>query len=247
MDHTHVFITGTTNSGTGLLRHLMASSDQLSVMMKEGHHYSKILPRDRGPATRRMFALYPKKFHWGPGKLAPDQQQLLKEHFYRHWDRNKPFLVEKSPHHMLRTRFMAQVFDPAKFVVITRSPFAVCEGLRRRRGHDIGRCAEQWKEAHRILWDDMKHVDTLTVSYEEMTQDPDSTLGKIGLFLGVTFPPVDQSTPIRRQNMFGNQYALASAPDFNEESLKRLSKLDRRTIWNVVGDEASKWGYANSR
>lgn len=251
MKQTFVFIAGATNSGTGLLRDLMKPNPEMSVLPKEGHHYCKALPRERPGHKRRLFGLYVHRYRWAAANPEdPDFRTRAKKvylSYTKKWDMTKPFLVEKSPHNLMRSPFMAEAFKPAKFVVIVRNPYAVCEGLQRRRKHPLDLCARHWRNAYSLMREDIEQysLDAVTVYYEHLVSDADAVLGQIGEFLGTKFPRVDVSVPIKRQNMFNEPFSLWNAPDFNAESMKRLSALDKSMIWRGAGEEAEKWGYGD--
>jgi hypothetical protein len=239
----HAFIAGTTNSGSGLLRGLLAQHPAVSTLPKEGHHYSRVLPRDRGPKTKRLFALYPKKFCMTERDVATRDVARLRNAFYRKWDRNREVLLEKSPHNALRLRFMNAVFVPAIFICLVRDGYAVAEGLRRRRGHDIARCARQWREANRIMRDDAAQVRHLVVRYEALVAEPQASVDRILAELGLASVPVDLSAPVRRQNMYGRPFPLGRHPDFDAESRARLTPNDRRIIRREAGGMLDVYGY----
>ena len=239
----HLFITGVTNSGTGLLRGLVGQHPDTSVLGKEGHHYTRMLPRDRGPRTKRLFALNPDKFCWGVNKLNDAAKAKLRRKFYKRWDENKDVLVEKSPHNMLRMSLMANVFNPARFVVIVRNGYAVAEGLRRRKGHKLAICARQWAEAHRLMFKEFEKVDAILVRYEDLVVSPRETLNEVFAFAALAPFEIDTKTPIKRQNLHGVPYSMESGVDFNAESLLRLSDKDKRVIENEAGDMLKKLGY----
>jgi hypothetical protein len=242
-DHLHVFITGTTNSGTGLLRALLVPHPDMSVLMKEGHHYSpKVLPHDRRK-WRRLFALRPKKFRWTEEDLERINHGKLKRQFYRRWDLSKRVLVEKSPHHMMRMRFIAAAFEPAKFVILVRDGYAVAEGIHRRRKHPIKTCAMQWYEANRNALNDAAQVDHCWLPYEKLADDPQKAIDRVCEFIGVPTVKVNLKTPIRRQNMFNRPFSLKDHPNFNAESMKRLSAEDRKVIRKQAKKILDYFGY----
>lgn len=247
MKHRHVFITGATNSGTGFLRYLMTPHPQLSMLQKEGQHYCKILPSDnRLKLKRRLFALYPEIYRWTKEHLDKVNVIAIKNSFYKKWDLSKPILGEKSPHHMVRLEFWSEVFKPAKFVGIVRNGFAVAEGIRRRRSHDISECAFHWNRAHEIMIADLSKVDLYLMKYEDLISCPQEEMNKVFEFLGVEPIKVKKNKPIPRQNIMGKNkfYSLSNAPLFNEESMKRLSEDDKDIILKVARPMLEHFGYA---
>jgi len=242
----HVFISGTTNSGSGLLRGLLSQHPDITALPKEGHHYTRLLPRDRGRKTERLFALYPEKFRRAAAydKVNPKNGKGVRAAYYKHWDLTKCVLLEKSPHNALRMPWMAKVFDPALFICLVRDGYAVAEGLRRRKNHDLARCAKQWSEANRIMLEDSEGLDCMYLSYEQLMADPQTTLDSIIERIGLTKThALDLSAKIKRQNRYRKSFSLAKHPDFNAEARKALSDKDCAIIRKHAGEMLDHFGY----
>src|SRR5262245_60432659 len=56
----------------------------------------------------------------------------IKRVWESYWDNTKPVLLEKSPPNIIRTKDILANFQPVKFVVMVRNPYAQSEGLMRR-------------------------------------------------------------------------------------------------------------------
>jgi len=233
LEHIHIFITGCTNSGTGLLRFFMSKNKELSVLMQEGQHYCKYLPHDaKLGLKRRLFALYPSVYRWSKDDLVKHHAEKIKRDFYKNWDLSKKFLVEKSPHHMLRLEFMDLAFPPSKFIGIVRNGYAVAEGIHRRRGHKIKICAKQWNECNKIMMGDSEKIDFLLITYEDLCSDVQSTMDKVFDFIGVDPIKIKKKWEIPRLNICGDNkyFTVKKSPDFNKMSMKKLSDKDKKNI-----------------
>ena len=245
MVHEHVFITGCTNSGSGFLRFLISKHPELSVLMEEGHKYSNILPNDNSKSNmkNRLFSLHQDVYRW-TGDKKIDRKQLKKD-LYKHWNLNKKYLVEKSGHHMLRVGVINEVFAPAKFIWLVRNGYVVCEGLRRRKGHDIKDCAKHWNRANKIMMEDSKGLDVHIVKYEDLCANPQETLDKIFAFIGVEKIKISGDIVIPRQNMCGTKkhFKLGDSPDFNKKSFVNLSKSDMAEITSKISGVMRELGY----
>lgn len=246
MDHIHIFITGCTNSGTGFLRFFVNKHPELSVLMKEGQHYCKYLPHDaRLGLKRRLFALYPDVYRWTKDDLEKYKSHKIRKSFYKHWDLSKKFLVEKSPHHMMRMEFMNETFPNVKFIGIVRNGYAVAEGIRRRREHKIKACAKQWNVCNKIMMEDSDKVDFMLVKYEDLCKKPQKVMNRVFEFIGVKSIKIDINWTIPRANMFGmNKYfTLKNSPDFNQESFNHLLDEDIEKIRQYAGEMLDYFGY----
>jgi hypothetical protein len=57
--------------------------------------------------------------------VTPENRQKLFEEWSRYWDVSKPYLLEKSPPNLIRTRFLQAMFPSSYFVVLLRHPIPV--------------------------------------------------------------------------------------------------------------------------
>ena len=248
MEHEHIFITGCTNSGTGFLRFFISKHPELSVLMQEGQHYCDILPHDaKLNLERRLFALHPEVYRWTKYDLQKYNSNKIKKDFYKNWDLSKKYLVEKSPHHMMRLEFMAETFSPAKFIGIVRNGYAVVEGIHRRREHKIKTCSRQWNVSNKIMIEDSKYVDFLLVRYEDLCSRPQKVLNKVFNFIGVRNIKIDKNWEIPRANIYGDNkyFKIKKSPDFNKISIDNLSKLDKKVINKYAREMLEYFNYYN--
>lgn len=229
-----------------MLRALFAQHPDMSVLMKEGQHYCRVLPNDRTARTRRrLFALHQDVYRWTKNDLKRINHGKIRRAFYKRWDTSKPFLVEKSPQHMLRMEFMAEAFKPAVFIGIIRNGYAVAEGLKRRRNHAVNLGAKQWRLANEIMLADSSKVPFHLVSYEDVCLDPQRVFDGICQFLGAKSTTLDLESPMRRQNLYGRKvhFSMVDAPDFNHESVIRLSANEIDIIRQEAGPLLARFGY----
>lgn len=248
-DHMHIFITGCTNSGTGFLRFLISKHPEVSTLMEEGQHYCQSLPHDHKfkHVKNRLFSLYPEIYRWSKKDVKKRNGHQIKKDFYKHWDLSKKYLVEKSGHHMIRLGFTQAIFKPCKFIGIVRNGFVVCEGLKRKKKHDIRLCAKHWNRANKIMMEESKDVDFLMVYYEDLVNDTQNTMDNIFEFIGVEGIKIDRNWTIPRSNMFGlrKYFTLADSPDFNNLSLENLTKKEKEIIEEEAGEMLFMLGYAD--
>jgi hypothetical protein len=174
---------------------------------------------------------------------AGDCVPRLRYDWAYHSDPRPGIRLEKSPPNTLRSRWLQRHFAPTRFLVLVRNPYAVCEGIARRRGHSIEEAALHWRTVHEVLDEDLPHLQhQLRVSYEQFCERPLPVLERIRQFLGFD-EPFDPSIASREFNAHNMDAAPRQLRNFNERSIRRLSPADRATITRVVGDRMIRWGY----
>jgi hypothetical protein len=145
----------------------------------------------------------PAKFYGGPGrfglrkeahlteesKLVSDENRIrLFSDWQKHWDINKPFLLEKSPPNLIMTRFLQEMFPDSYFLIITRHPVAVSFATQKFVGGraSIHSMLRHWLVCHEIFWRDSRHLKNLYIlRYEDFVKDPSLYLQNIYSFLGI--------------------------------------------------------------
>ena len=131
---------------------------------------------------------------------------------------------------------------PCRFLAIVRSPYAVCEGVRRREGRSIEEAAHHWATGNKILFDDLPRLErSWWFRYEDLCARPQEHLKRLEDFLELKRPfeyaVLDR---LEAHNVLGAPSALQ---DFNERSMARLSSADRDTIHRIAGDQMKRLGY----
>ena len=240
-----LFLLGVNNSGTTLLESMLGRHPGISKLPEEGQYLSRAFPTPNQLKVRRIWTerldTFRKVLEDGGGMSAA----RLKWDWLCHYpvDGASRWLMEKSPPNTVRGPWLQRHFKPASFLALTRSPYAVAEGIRRREGHSIDRGARHWTIANRIMLDDLERLDrSLRLSYEDLCADPSKEMSRITRFLGIDPYPDEflrESLPVH--NATGEPSLVK---DFNESSLERLSADDIRTIEDVSGDVMRRLGYA---
>jgi hypothetical protein len=209
---------------------------------KEGQRLTTAIPNSAPLGIGRVFTQRLDLFRQtesGDGDCVP----RLRYDWAYYSDARPGIRLEKSPPNTLRSRWLQRHFAPARFLVLVRNPYAVCEGIARRRGHSIEEAAIHWRTVHEVLDEDMPHLaHSLTVRYEDFCARPLNVLEQVQQFLGLD-APFDTAIATREfkaHNMSGAPHQLEN---FNERSLRRLSAEDRDTITRVIGERMEQWGY----
>jgi hypothetical protein len=237
-----VFILGCNNSGTTLLYELLAAHPLMRMLPKEGQRITTAIPNSARYRIGRVFSQRLDLFRWTETSDASCVPKLRYD-WACQFSGDRGYLVEKSPPNTLRARWLQTHFAPARFIVLVRHPYAVCEGVTRRTQYTIAEAAAHWARVHAILREDMPHLsEHLVVRYEDLCEQPTTVIRQIEQFLELPTPfdsgVVQRS--FRSHNAFGTPMTLQN---MNANSLKRLSRTDIEVINGFVAEQAAAFGY----
>lgn len=249
-----IFIVGCYNSGTTLLRGLLAQHPLICALPSEGVRLTDALPRPEDVGWHRLWCRCLDQMQLPVDEDVPRRGARIR----RHWSLALPAqpanVLEKSIANTTRLPFLQAAFAPAYFIYMIRNGYAVAEGIRRkaeprRFGHDefgdqypIDLCAEQWRASHDLIEQDSDGIDHLhTVRYEDLAAHPTRALTQITEFLGLPSLPADAG-----EGTFDVHGVKSSIRNMNAESFARLSQQDIETIRRVSGDALDAWGYGTS-
>jgi len=237
-----LFLLGVSNSGTTILTRLLASHPELRVLPKEGQALTDAVPSANQYGLGRRWTERLDLFHLTE-ESDPARALRAKYDWAYHFERRPGILVEKSPPNAVRTRWLQANFRPARFLAVTRHPYAVCEGMRRRSKATIEEAARQWATANEVMLADAERLDHfLRITYEELTAWPDETLERMRVFLELE-QPFDRSVaerPLRMVNVEGEPRPLQN---FNPKSLERLTDEEVAAIDGIAGPMMERLGY----
>lgn len=203
-----VFVVGAARSGTSLLQAMLAAQEGFASF-PETHFVSRIAPRlrendegrisgsDLGAALAEQSSLLGIEL----ADIAADPPGTLKEVFEeivqrclaaQGVDAAAVRWVEKTPDHIHHLRRLAAWYPAARIVAVVRHPVDVILSQRRNLTHQRGKpvrvTAQHWAEAVNaadVFAHD--HPDRLlSVRYEDLLGDLQTSLRRIGSFLGTT-------------------------------------------------------------
>jgi len=237
-----LFVVGCNNSGTTLLVEILQSHRVIRSLPKEGQRLTTAIPNSAPLGIGRVFTQRLDLFRQTEEGFGDVVSQLRYDWAY-YSDPRPGIRLEKSPPNTLRSRWLQRYFSPARFIVLVRNPYAVCEGVARRRGHSISEAAEHWRLVHEVLDEDMPHLEkVMLVRYEDFCARTTDMLTEIQAFLnlGDAFDSSLATREFNAHNMSGRPQQLQ---DFNARSLERLSEADKATITAVIGGRIGQWGY----
>lgn len=242
LDAIFAFMGGCTNSGTGLFRMLLAKHPDVSVLPKEGPNVTVLLPNDdRCNLPRRLFALYPDTYRLTEADLQRfDFPRILVE-WAEYWDTSKRVLFEKCPANAIRMRLLQAALPGSRFIGLARHPYAVCEGIRRRRGHALQDCAKHWVQANRIMLEDSSHLQHfLLIRYEDLTASPTQTMTKVCSFLNISAITLSKDEIVHRHNITNLPQPVRN---MNALSLERLTPDEVDAMDGICWPFAERFGY----
>lgn len=157
----------------------------------EGQHNQTVYPSDPYHSKAGRFAFRPEARLTEKSPLVNDgNRRLLFEEWSRFWDTSAPYLLEKSPPNLIRTRFLQAMFPDSYFITILRHPIPNVLATQKwdpgTRPHAL---LEHWLRAHELFAADVSHVRRLHVlRYEDLVTDPDGELGRVFAFLDLDDP-----------------------------------------------------------
>lgn len=165
----YLFVLCPPYSGSTILWKLLATSHNVSALPTEGQFLPELEPVMRARPWVRDHAL-----PWAQIKATWDT----------YWDQDKPVLLEKSPPNIIRTADIVKHFDPVKFVIMVRNPYAHAEGLMRRNNWTATRAARFSMMCLGTQLQNSRTLDnSLVLTYESLVADPGQACLRLQAFL----------------------------------------------------------------
>lgn len=237
-----LFLIGLNNSGTSILSRILGSHPRVRSLPNEGQLLTPAFPSAPRHGVGRVWTKRLDVFRWTE---ESDPAPALRARYDWAYLFEPPpgILLEKSPPDAIRARWLQANFEPSRFIALTRHPYAVCEGVRRRTGASIEEAAEHWTRGNEILVEDTGHLGRcLMLTYESLTERTDEELERVRVFLELE-EPFDEDVlgaPIPMHNISGKPQRIEN---MNARSLERLSSEDLETIHRVAGPLMERLGY----
>lgn len=236
-----LFILGVNNSGTTILAKILETHPEVRALPAEGQHLTTAFPRPDLLGVGRLWSSRMDIFRWSEDH-DPTPALRAKKDWMRLYSKEKGILLEKSPPNTVRSLWLQRNFTPSRFLSIIRSPYAVCEGIRRRKEYTLRQAAAHWNTANKCLLGDLQQIEKkLLVKYEKVIEDTQETLANIERFLELEQPfDLDDSMSLNAHSIEGTTTGLRN---LNEESISRLSQADIQEINTICGDLMGQLGY----
>lgn len=238
-----IFILGCNNSGTTLLARLLESHPAIIGVPRGGRGATVALLRPRQAQAIRLWTEKLELFRLTEADHHPDALRLIYDWVSAVRESNRLFVLEKAPPDMVCARWLQSVFPHSYFIGLVRNGYAVAEGMRRREGYSLDRCARHWNTANKIMMEDAAYLQRfMLVRYEELTNDPLDTIRRVCQFLDLDDTPL-QAVVDKEWNVHNMDNTPAKIQDFNLRSLERLSPNDIEIINRYAGEMLARLGY----
>lgn len=252
--NTHLFIISPNNSGSTFLRRSFEFSSKVWWLPREGQH----TPGFAGPCTRDSRDT----LTWNASAesrarycnlSAYDWQQSRGAWYFvaRARRADAPVFVTSSPPFLLNVEALNQNFAGARYIFLTRDPYAVAEGILRR---PIETRLASGEDKYRIVTNHIGHCfrwqlrniaahseAALRLTYEDMTDAPEVTAKRMRAFMPILDDyTLDQPIPVK-----GTYFETAR--NMNEDAFSRLDDnvIDHlRAGFAEFSDDIEALGYS---
>lgn len=199
-DHRFIFVCGLHRSGTSILFRCLRDHPKISGFNKtgvpkdEGIYLQSLYPQPHGYLGRAGSFGFDQQEHLTEASslISETSQQQLLADWGQHWNLEKPFLLEKSPPHLIKMRFLQAIFPQSYFIIVLRHPLAVSYATRRWYRHfkiywiRLARVLAHWLHCYELGWSDLPHLNRIFVlHYEEFVLQPEHWLTTMCDFLGI--------------------------------------------------------------
>lgn len=245
MDNRWLFILGCNNSGTTLLYNLLGRHPQIDPLRGEGQDsphmpFTNDYRDDYGFGLNRIWTEKLELFR------NPDVKSIKK--LRQSWlsmrtSKGGKYVMEKSPPDSVRSLWLQEHFSSAWFVGIVRNGYAVCEGIKRKKGGAINyeRAARHWAKANEVILKDSEKLGHFKlVRYEELTEKTEKTLQGIEEFLGLVAHNYSNLDVV---DLGYSHFPPAKIKNMNQKSFKSLNQKQRNIIYENAKKMLEYFGY----
>lgn len=242
-EHRWVFVIGCNNSGTTLLYEMLGCHPEVTLLPHEGQYLTRLLPLPSEAGAPRVWTERLDAFRLTEDDTRVDAARLAFDWLRQAETPVERIIVEKSPPDAIRARWLQHAFPDSYFIGIVRSGYAVVEGIRRRQGYPVERCARHWELANRLMLDDAKQLRrVLLVRYEDLFDGLPVMAKAIGAFLGIDAAPLERVRELEL-SVHNMDDATTRLTDYNRRSLENLSPADIAAVDAVAGPMLDRLGY----
>ena len=237
-----LFVLGCNSSGTSLLATVLARHPRIRALPREGQKLTPQLHRPWDFGVGRLFTSEEHRFRRREDDDASTVQRI-KYDWAAHLRPRPGVILEKSPPDCLRARWLQRNFAPPRFLILVRHPYAVCEGIRRRRRCTIEAAVRHWARVYEILEEDTPHLlHVHNIHYEGFCNSPVPVLRAVEDWLGLPawFSDEVVAEAFKAPNIDRRPQPICS---LNSRSFARLSPEDVEAINRVAAHQMARFGY----
>lgn len=244
MDYKHIFISCMNNSGSSLLYKILGNCSNVVKLEYEGQHYTKNLmpsPKAGNKELKRFAIEFEEKYtnennyNWPEIKKIWYNQWLNDPKYKNHPDKYNVFLLEKTPSNFLKCNMLEREFNNPYFVIMLRSPYAVCEGVMRTTNKALNGYYTPEKAIKNWLIQadyQIKNINTLKnnvwFTYEDLCDDFNKVKEKLLNFV-----------PLQNLNVCGKYRVGKYNQEVNNLNDQQIARLSKETI-DIINKELYK-------
>lgn len=258
MSNKHLFIVCMNNGGSTLLHHYLSECNSVVALPRksdqkqltrddaitgagpatssEGHNHAKgAMPH---PRRQGVLGIWTEK----PDLISNDKNydwEMVKKRWFEAWEvsAGKPLenmvLLEKSPPNVIRAGLLQRHFPNSYFILMVRDPYALSEGLRRRLGYKIERCAAHWGESMRFQINNLKILNNVVwMKYADLCDNQKLVKEKIKKLLPELEDLSFGGKLSGHHSMYGKK--AMTIRNLNSNQIKNLSRNDIIRINGVL-------------
>ncbi len=188
-----IFVCGLHRSGTSLFTKILQSHsevggfDNSGVIEDEGQFLQTVYAPDSEMGWPGSFG-FSKEAHMteaSPLSSNKSRDKILSQ-WSNYWDASKPYLIEKSPPNLLKTRFLQALFPNSYFIVIRRHPIATCMATQKWSKSSMRALVKHWFTCYNIWEEDREHIHNyLEIKYEDFIANPCDALEAVSRLCGL--------------------------------------------------------------
>ena len=188
----HIIITGLHRSCTSILFKTIGKSEIVSK------HSNTNLPEDESvwlqniyPKTDEISGLtdfcFVNKYRLDENSDFILYKNRILHQWSHFWDLGKDILVQKSPSHIIHSKFINELLPDSYWILINRHPIYYYYSLKSwDNNYQLERSLDHWLEAHRIFYEDTTNFkNILVIKSEDLIVSPDVEFKKINKLLGI--------------------------------------------------------------
>eukprot|EP00039_Didymoeca_costata_P020891 m.342772 g.342772 ORF g.342772 m.342772 type:complete len:413 (+) comp21817_c0_seq1:117-1355(+) len=273
--HKFLFVVGPHHAGTTLMSVLVSQNSEASglintsVPQAEGQHLQNVYPQAYNLGGMTGYAFNPESHITEQSPLCtPNNAVRLFRAWSPFWNLSKRVLVEKTPNHMLMTRFLQRMFSPerTRFLVTIRHPLGATHfkwKLPKMLPEFQETCGERyvkhWLQQMDILKEDLPYLRSVTMVMFEYFVPGGRHQGNYERLMKAVGLPAEMDLSIDKTKTrlsleeMQRKFLLRQEQQINAEEMDERKKLGRKMrrlkkqqeLIQAALDQAVQWNQQN--